>query len=401
LYSGEYRRSGKRSQSRVFPVCHGVSNPLVLPLRSPEITGIERASPNVSNKQRTVLVAGAHGVIGRNAALHFARQPGVTVIGLSRRTNVELEGVQQVSVDLLDPQSLRSKADLLRDVTHIVFGAYIEKPTAAERSETNVAILKNLLDAVESASPALEHLTFYQGGKAYGADLGPFKTPAREDDPRLMPPNFYYDQEDLVRALQKGKKWHFTALRPEAVMGYAVGNPMNLLMVVAVYAAISKELGLPLRFPGTEKAYGALYQVTSADVLARATDWAGSTPAAANEIFNITNGDYFRWKFMWPRIAKAFRMEVVEPVPIPLATYMADKGPLWNEMVRKYGLTATPYEKLVSWAFGDFILNSEFDNISSTIKARRAGFPDCIDTEDMFTEFFEGLRQSKIIPPLS
>jgi hypothetical protein len=37
--------------------------------------------------------------------------------------------------------------------------------------------------------------------------------------------------------------------RPEAVCGYAVGNPMNLLMVISVYAAISKELGLPLRFP--------------------------------------------------------------------------------------------------------------------------------------------------------
>jgi hypothetical protein len=55
----------------------------------------------------------------------------------------------------------------------------------AERSEVNVAILRNLLDVVETASPALEHVTFYQGGKAYGADLGPFKTPAREDDPRL------------------------------------------------------------------------------------------------------------------------------------------------------------------------------------------------------------------------
>src|SRR5437660_1510896 len=164
----------------------------------------------MSEKRRTVLVAGAHGVIGRNAALHFAGQPGTKVLGLSRRTNVELEGVQQIAVDLLDPQSLRAHMDLLRGVTHIVFGAYIEKPTAAARSETNVSILKNLLDVVESASPGLEHLTFYQGGKAYGADLGPFKTPAREDDPRLMPPNFYYDQEDLVRARQEGKKWHFT-----------------------------------------------------------------------------------------------------------------------------------------------------------------------------------------------
>jgi len=43
-------------------------------------------------------------------------------------------------------------------------------------------------------------------------------------------------------------------------------------MVIAVYASISRELGLPLRFPGTPNAYTALYQVTSADILARATE---------------------------------------------------------------------------------------------------------------------------------
>ena len=112
-----------------------------------------------------------------------------------------------------------------------------------------------------------------------GADLGPFKTPAREDDPRLMPPNFYYGQEDHLRRQQAGKRWTFSILRPEAVCGYAIGNPMNLTMVIAVYAAISKELGLPLRFPGTLVAYQALYQVTSAGILARAGNRAERFPS--------------------------------------------------------------------------------------------------------------------------
>ena len=350
--------------------------------------------------QRVVLVAGVHGVIGRNAALHFAGQDDVEVIGLSRRVAQDLPGVRQISVDLLDPAQTRERLGALDHVTHIVFGAYIEKPTPQEKSEVNVAILRNLLDAVEGGCKKLEHITFYQGGKAYGADLGPFKTPAREDDPRLMPPNFYYDQEDFLRERQKGKAWHLTALRPEAVMGFAVGNPMNLLMVIAMYATISKELGLPLRFPGTEAAYRALYQMTSADILARATDWSGRTPAANEEIFNITNGDYFRWEHMWPRIAKMFEMEIAPPVPTPLHAYMSDKAGLWDGIVRKYGLESVPYDKLVSWQFGDFILNSGFDNITSTIKARRAGFADCIDTEEMFREELRKLREEKVIPPL-
>ena len=93
---------------------------------------------------------------------------------------------------------------------------------------------------------------------------------------------------------------------------------MNLGMSIAVYAAISKELGLPLRFPGTEKTYGILYQITSAEILAKATAWAGQSEAAKNEIFNITNGDYFRWKYLWPRIAAMFDMPAADPIPTPL-----------------------------------------------------------------------------------
>ncbi len=348
--------------------------------------------------ENVVLVAGVHGVSGRAAAIQWGAVPGTKVYGLSRRTGEVPAGVEQVKVDLLDCNDVKQKLGQVKDATHIVFGAYIEKATPQEKSEVNVAILRNLLDVVEAASPGLRHITFYQGGKAYGSDLGPFKTPAREDDPRLMPPNFYYDQEDFLRERHKGKQWSWTALRPEAIIGFATGNPMNLAMVIAVYAVISKELGLPLRFPGTEKAYRVLYQSTSAEILATATVWAGNSEAARNEIFNITNGDQFRWRHMWPRIARMFHMEVADPVPTPLAAYMTDKEPLWRSIIAKYGLRNISYEQIASWRFGDFILNSEFDNVSSTIKARQAGFADCIDTEEMFRRFFDSLREMKIIP---
>ena len=355
----------------------------------------------MADMKRCVLVAGAQGVTGRAAAAHFASLEGTKVYGLSRRSIEDLPEVIPVNVDLLSADDTARALAGLTDVTHIVFGAYVEKDTPAEKSEVNVALLRNLLDTAEKAAPNLRHVTLYQGGKAYGADLGPFKTPAREDDPRLMSPNFYYDQEDFLRVRQTGKNWHYSVLRPEAVCGYAVGNPMNLAMVIGVYAAISKELGLPLRFPGPEAAYRALYQVTSAAILAKAAAWAGETPSARGEIFNITNGDYFRWQFLWPKIAGAFQMEVAEPIPMPLGVYMADKGPLWAAMTDKYGLKPVAYDHLVSWAFGDFIFHSGFDNISSTIKARRHGFHDCIDTEDMFTSFFADLRQRRVLPPLS
>ena len=125
-------------------------------------------------------------------------------MGLSRRSAPVPNGVTAVSVDLLDAQDVQAKVGSIHDVTQIVFAAYVEKASAAEKSEVNVAILRNLLDLVESASPSLRHIVFLPGEeRLYGADLGPFKTPAREDDPRLMPPNFYYDQEDFLRGRQE------------------------------------------------------------------------------------------------------------------------------------------------------------------------------------------------------
>jgi nucleoside-diphosphate-sugar epimerase len=116
-------------------------------------------------------------VSGRAAAAHWASLPGTRVYGLSRRSATLPAGVEAISADLLDRDDLQRKLGTLSGITHIVSGAYIERATAAERSETNLAILQNLLDAVEPASPSLRHVTFYQGGKAYGADLAPSRRP--------------------------------------------------------------------------------------------------------------------------------------------------------------------------------------------------------------------------------
>src|ERR1700693_2977757 len=63
----------------------------------------------------------------------------------------------------------------------------------------------------------------------------------------------------------QGSKWNFTILRPGgAICGISLGSPMNTISVIAIYAAISREIGLPFRFPGPESVYRALYQVTSA-----------------------------------------------------------------------------------------------------------------------------------------
>jgi len=349
--------------------------------------------------RRTVLVTGAQGVSGRAVVEHYARLPETMVFGLSRREAPGEGNVRHISVDLLNTEDIKAKLHPIREITHLFFGAYIDRQDAAEKSAVNVHLLQGLLDYLGKNVPTLRHVAIFQGGKAYGSDLGPYKTPAREDDPRLMSPNYYYDQEDLLRAHQKRNKWSFTVIRPGgAICGFSVGSAMNLVMVIGVYAAICREMGLPLRFPGPEKVYQALYQVTSADILAEATIWAGETEAAKNQIFNVTNGDTLRWKYMWPRIAKMFDMETAEPVPFPLTTYMADKAPVWDVSVQKRGLQPIPYAQLVSWGYGDFAFRQDFDNVSSTVKVRQAGFHECIDSETMFCEFFQKLAEMRVLP---
>jgi len=352
-----------------------------------------------SNDAGSVLVTGAGGVIGAAAAAEYAGRPGWRVRGLSRRAPREA-GWEHLAVDLMDADASRAGLAGATDVTHLVFGAYAERPTARELSEVNVGMLRNTLDALAAAGAPLEHVTLYQGGKAYGAHMGFFNTPAKESDPRIIQPNFYYDQEDLLREVAAERGFRLTVLRPEGVIGYAVGNPMNLLMVIAVYAAISKELGQPLRFPGSLAAYDALYQVTDAELLARATVWAGQEPGADGEVYNVTNGDQLRWRHLFPAFARAFGMPAAEPQPVPLAEAMADRREVWERLVARHDLVPTPYEDLVRWEFGEFIFTSGFDNVSSTVKLRQAGFADCLDTEDRFLELFEQLAARKVIPPL-
>jgi nucleoside-diphosphate-sugar epimerase len=346
----------------------------------------------------TVLVAGAGGVIGRHAADEHAAR-GARVRGVSRRPVADAAW-EHLEVDLLDAEAARKGLAATGDTTHLVFGAYIERPSAAELSEVNVALLEHTLDGLAAAGAPLRHVTLYQGGKAYGAHLGFFNSPAKERDPRLVQPNFYYDQEDVLRARAADRGFDVTVLRPEGVVGYAVGNPMNLLMVIAVYAAVCRELGQPLRFPGTVAAYDALYQVTDAELLARATVWAGSEPRAAGEVFNITNGDQLRWRQLWPVFARHLGMDLAEPQPVPLAEAMPGYEALWQRLVERHGLRPTPYADLAAWAFGDFLFRSEFDNVTSTVKARQAGFADCLDTEDRFLELFDQLADRRVVPPV-
>jgi hypothetical protein len=173
---------------------------------------------------------------------------------------------------------------------------------------------------------------------------------------------------------------------------------MNLLTAIAVYANLCKHKNIPLRFPGPEQAADVLYQVTDARLLARATAWAGLAENARNQDFNITNGDTFRWRHMFPRIADYFGVAHAPAQQLRLTDHMPSQEGDWVEIASLHRLEPTPFDELAAWGFADFIFHSTWDNVSSTIKIRQAGFPDCIDSEQMFIELFDTLAVRNLIP---
>ncbi|SEO10172.1 hypothetical protein SAMN05216436_13325 [bacterium A37T11] len=174
---------------------------------------------------------------------------------------------------------------------------------------------------------------------------------------------------------------------------------MNLGNLIAVYASLCKELNVPFRFPGSPRAYEVLVNVTGTEVLSKSMEWAATASNTKNEIFNITNGDIFRWKDAWPKFAAFFGVTYAEPQKFSLTAYMENKAYLWNNMVKKYGLQPQTLNMLVQWAFGDFIFGTEYDAFFDVNNARRAGFQEMnLDSIDQMIAYFQTLKDHKIIP---
>lgn len=349
---------------------------------------------------RTAVIAGATGIVGRGLVEHLRSSGDWDIVSVSRRESDLGPAVRHVRADLLDAEAASQQLSGLTGATHIFYTAYAPRPTSAEEIAPNLSMLVNLVETLERVAPHLAHVQLIQGTKWYGNHLGPFSTPARETDPRHLPPNFYYDQQDWLVERQRGKRWSWSALRPHCIMGFAAGSPMSHLTGLSIYAAISRELGLPLRWPGCPAAFAAMYNFTDVRVLARAMEWAATTQACENKAFNITNGDVDRWERVWPEVAELFGMEVGRSVQqVSLQKMMADKEPLWARMREKYGLQPYELKQLVNWSWVDWAYSTPYDQVSSIAKARRAGWTEVQDTGTMFRELIGDLADDAIIPP--
>jgi nucleoside-diphosphate-sugar epimerase len=348
--------------------------------------------------KKTAVIAGASGLIGRRIADRLLAGNEWEVIGLARRARAR-RGMHWLAVDLADRSDVEHKLGGLAP-THVFYAARYDHPVEGktEDIETNTRMLTNLVDIAATAG-RLEHVHALHGSKWYGHQLGPVKLPLEEDASARSPVNnYYFEQDAFLRAASAGKAWGWLTTRPHAFCDPAVDLPRSIGLVIAVYAEVQRELGLPLDFPGNAKGYAARTQFTDLGLLARAILWMSEESRCRNQAFNVVNGDNPRWGEIWEKIARWFNLPVGQPRSIKLVDYMADKAPVWDAVIKKHDLRAPPLQQVALWAYGDYQFRPDWDVVSSMQKARALGFSETLDSFDMFARQFENYRKEKIIP---
>jgi nucleoside-diphosphate-sugar epimerase len=349
---------------------------------------------------KLALIAGAGGAASKRLIEVLLADPEWSVIGLARTPRKSASRLTWISADLFDAQACRRALAPHGGATHVFYTARAKHgETGVESIPDNVAMLANLVDAIEPVAAGLEHIHVVEGTKWYGMHLGPFPTPAPEDaDVSHLPDNFYYAQQRMLAERQRGKLWSWSASRPTFIYDFAPERARNGTAVVGAYAALCSEMDVPFDFPGSAAAFDARRDLTDASLLARAMTFMAVTPACRNQAFNVTNGDVVSWRTLWPRIAGFFGVAPGGVRPFSLHEWSRDKQPVWEKIVAKHGLVATRLDEVADWAFADFHWAQGYDVVSDPSKLRRAGFPETIDSGQMLLAQLQRYRAARILP---
>jgi len=263
-------------------------------------------------------------------------------------------------------------------------------------------MLRNLVEPL-AGDDALEHVTLLQGTKAYGIHLHPMRVPAREQFPRDNHANFYWLQEDYLTQKAADRGLRYTIYRPQLIVGPNYGVVMNLPPVIGAYAALCNYEGRPFGFPG---GVGYVWEAVDTRLVAHAIRWGATTPEAHGQQYNLTNGEVFSWRDMWPSLADALGAELGPDEPVCLADYLVSKADVWDAIVSKYGLRPISMVELLgeSHYYADFCFAYGATEppppaFVSTVKIKQAGFTETWNTEESFVHWLKVLQDRAVLPP--
>jgi nucleoside-diphosphate-sugar epimerase len=355
-----------------------------------------------------VLIAGASGVVG-SAALERFLDDGWEAVALSRRRpDIDSDrDFQHLSVDLRDADAAREALEPVDGVTHVVYAALYEKPgliqgwQEKDQMDTNLRMLQNFLGPLTNGNE-LENVTILQGTKAYGIHLHPMPIPARERAPRDDHENFYWLQEDYLKeqAAEHGFRWN--VLRPQLIIGSTIGAAMNLAPVIGAYAAVCRQNGEPCGFPG---GISYVWEAVDSRLCAAALAMMATNPEADGQHYNVTNGDVFEWRNLWPAMMEQMGVEAGPDRPRSMAEFLPANAATWDTVVAEQGLKPNKVDDVLgeSHHYADFCFAYGAEEpppaaFVSSIKLRKAGVTDVYDTEETFLHWIGWLQDRTILP---
>jgi nucleoside-diphosphate-sugar epimerase len=306
--------------------------------------------------------------------------------------------------------------DSCASVTHAYFSSYVHKDDFVELNTANQSLFENFLQALLHVTPKLENCTLQTGGKYYNVHLRPIPSPAREEDPRegRWEDNFYFPQEDTLAEMQKGKEWSWNVIRPEAIIGHT-GKPngMNSALTYALYLLACKELGEDAPMPTNQLYFNGTDDCSDSGLIAEFTIWASTNPKCKNQAFNVVNGDYFAWRYLWPRIATYLGANASpdqtfkKPAPqegqleqeFTLAEWSKDKRAVWDRLCDKAGVPeAKATWDAATWQYQDWVFQRSWSATLSFNKARKFGWTGFRDSYESITDTFAIMKKLKQIP---
>lgn len=254
------------------------------------------------------------------------------------------------------------------------------------------------------------------GGKYYQVHVMPVPYPAREEEPRRRGPvdNFYFPQEDKLASAQNGKQWTWNVIRPVGIIGAtSTPNGMNEALSIAIYFIVCQELGVEAPMLTNQRYWETAEDVSYGPLLADLTIYASTSSHCANEAFNMANGDYFIWQYMWPRLAEYFGAKAssdqkfTKPWPNEGDTqieqshvdWAKDKRKIWDELCERKNLpSAKKTFDFATWGLQDWVFQRGWSATVSINKARRFGWTGHVDSYESFIQTFEKFKKNGLIP---
>ena len=350
------------------------------------------------------LVVGVTGISGGNLTERLLTD-GWEVAGLCRRPDDLDARITPLAADLEDADAVAA-AVRGTSPTHVFFTTWQRRATEAENCDVNGRMLAEpaCRDGRREVGPprrARRPGSSTTSGRSRRTRRPSRTRRSREEQARLPYENFYYVQEDILFAAAERDGFTWTVHRPHTLIGWALGNAMNMGVTLAVYAAICRETGRAVPLPGLARAVGGGHRRHRRGPARRPPRLGGdharrraTRPSTSSTATSSAGGR------MWPRLADALGVEAVgfDGEPAPLEQQMADAAEIWPEIVARHGLRDLRVETLASWWHTDADLGRTVETFTDMGRSRRLGFLGVRDTESSFTDLFARLKAERIVP---